>query len=40
MYEKEQKLNRSEKQEVVLMYKFGSPLYYRKGHHENAKFEK
>jgi hypothetical protein len=36
--EKEQKLNRSEKEEIIPRYKFASPPYYREDH-ENAKFE-
>jgi hypothetical protein len=38
MYKKEQRLDRSKREEVIPRYKFVSPLYHQKDH-ENARFE-
>jgi hypothetical protein len=38
MYEKEQKLNKLKKEEVIPRHRFASLIYYRKDH-ENANFE-
>ncbi len=38
MYEKEQKFNRLEREEVIPRYRYASPPYYQNGQ-ENEKFE-
>jgi hypothetical protein len=40
IYEKEQRLNRLEREEVVPTYKFASPPYYQKEHEDEELEEK